>query len=99
MATKRDLQKAASSILRDWKLSKATDSSKDRSTELVRQIEKLAEVERTANRDKAFRVSVDGMYIRKNAGSYISKVEAERAIDAIKRLAGKKRSKDVESAA
>jgi hypothetical protein len=99
MATKKDLERTAAAILQEWKQSISQVSNIGRSNELVRQIEKLAEMERTAKRDNAFRVSVDGMYLRKNAGSYTSKVEAERAIDTIKRLSATRRAKDVESEA
>lgn len=98
MATRKDLERTASLIIQTWKQSQTTVFGKERSIRVVQEIEKLAQVKRTANRDRALRVSVDGMFISKNAGSYISKLEAEQAIGTIKRLASKKRSKDFEPA-
>jgi hypothetical protein len=97
MATDKDLKRTASAILRSWSKSQASSSTAQRGTELAQQIERLGQIDRTANRDKSIRVSADGMYVRNNAGSYISKADAERSIDTLKRLA-KKRLKDVESA-
>jgi len=97
MATNRDLKRTASAILQSWTTSQASSTATQRGSELAQQIERLGQIDRTSNRDKSIRVSADGMYVRNNAGSYISKAEAERSLDTLRRLA-KKRLKDVESA-
>jgi hypothetical protein len=91
MATTRDLKKAASELIQDWTKSKTGNAARERLAELSRRIESLSEAERTASRDRSIRVSADGMYVRQNTGSYISKTEAERAVSTIERLAGKKK--------
>jgi len=89
MATFRDLKKAAADALRTTAKSGSGFTAEDRLGELVRRIETFAREDRTADRERAMRVSADGMYVRRNAGSYTSKAEGEQARKTIERLRGK----------
>ena len=100
MATNRDLRRTALAILRDWSQSKS-GSTMDRTDQLTHRIERLAPPPPTATRPRPPPPPADGMYVRKNAGSYISKNDAEQAVNTLKRLTskGRKLPKDVEPAA
>lgn len=86
MATFRDLKKAASAILRSQSKPGNTVTADDRVGELLRRIEEFAQQDRAADRERAIRVSSDGMYVRRNTGSYTSKSEGEQARLIIERL-------------
>lgn len=90
MATNREIKEVASAMLLNWSKSESEPSKKKRSDELTRHIEALAEIDQRAKRDRSIRVSADGMYIRRNTGTYISKPQAAIALEMIEKLAKKK---------
>jgi hypothetical protein len=86
MATFKDLKRAAAHALRTTSKAGGAFTAEDRLGELVRRIETFAREDRTADRERAMRVSADGMYVRRNAGSYTSKTEGDQARQLIERL-------------
>ena len=91
MATLKNLKKVATDALRTISKGDGMFTAEDRLGELVRRIEAFAREDRTAERERSMRVSSDGMYVRRNAGSYTSKTEGDRARELIERLQGKKK--------
>ena len=79
MATFKALKKAAAQALGQREGAGGAFSPEDRLDQLLRQIETFAREDRLAERQRAMRVSADGMYVLKNVGSYASKIDGDRA--------------------
>jgi len=86
MTTTKKLDQVVQKALEEFDASRAKLSLPEQLEKLTRVIEEIAATQQLADREKAISASPDGMYVRNNAGTYITQSEAEQALKTIERL-------------
>lgn len=81
MSIAKDLKKATTKVLGNGSL-----TTSEKVVQIARFIEQAVAFDVSADRERAIRISRDGIYVMKNAGSYATKSEADRALETISRL-------------
>ncbi|HTC25897.1 hypothetical protein [Dyella sp.] len=90
MATTKNLDPVVLKALKDLNVADANLSLQEQIAKLIQVIEQITAEQQLANRERALRASPDGMYVRNNAGTFISESEAKEALETIQRLDGQK---------
>jgi hypothetical protein len=90
MATTKNLDPVVLKALKDLNVADANLSLHEQIAKLIQVIEQITAEQQLANRERALRASPEGMYVRNNAGTYISESEAKEALETIQRLDSQK---------